>query len=57
MSYFERKNDFVLSYDAVNETNIPVNVNISLALKDLLKIEEINHVFTLKASREKHFIR
>ena len=39
------------SYDEETRTNIPVNVNVSFSLKDMLKIEEINHIFTLK---EKH---
>ena len=35
-------------YDRQTKTNIPVNINISMALRDVLKIEEINHIFTLK---------
>ena len=39
---------FSYRYDIANQKNIPVNVNISLTLKDVIKIEEINHAFTLK---------
>ena len=36
------------SFDRVNNVNIPVNINVSLAVIDILKIEEVNHVYTLK---------
>ena len=36
------------SYDEDLDSTIPVKVNISVSIKDILKIEEINHVFTVK---------
>ena len=35
-------------YDQENKKNIPVNVNISMAIRDVLKIKEVDHVFSLK---------
>ena len=32
----------------MNEKNILANVNLSLTLKDVIDIAEINHLFTLK---------
>ena len=42
---------FFFSYDKLTKTNIPVNVNISFAIEDVIKIEEINHKFHLKDKR------
>jgi len=35
-------------YDQITKQNIPVNINISMAIRDVLKIEEVDHIFTLK---------
>jgi len=40
--------NFLFRYDIVNESNVPVKVNISFAIKDVISIQEINHAFTLK---------
>ena len=42
---------FFFSYGKLTKTNIPVNVNISFAIEDVIKIEEINHKFHLKDKR------
>ena len=36
------------SYDKVNQINIPVNINVSMSIIDILKIEEVEHVYVLK---------
>ena len=36
------------SFDKINNVNIPVNINVSMAIIDILKLEEVNHVYTLK---------
>ena len=43
---------YVFSYDKSTRTNSPVNVNISFAIEDVIKLEEINHIFHLKDSRD-----
>ena len=42
----------MFSYDKSTRTNSPVNVNISFAIEDVIKLEEINHIFHLKDSRD-----
>jgi len=32
----------------LNKEIVPVTVNVSATINDILKIEEINHIFTLK---------
>ena len=36
------------SFDKVNNLNIPVNINVSMSIIDIIKIEEVDHVYTLK---------
>ena len=36
------------SFDRVNNVNIPVTINVSMSVIDILKIEEVDHVYTLK---------
>ena len=43
--YFFLKS-FLFSFE--EDSNIPVNINISIRVEDFIKIEEINHIFTLK---------
>ena len=35
-------------YDSKNDLIIPANVNVSIGMKKILKIEEVHHTFTLK---------
>ena len=35
-------------FDQINQENIPVNINISMSVIDMLKIKEVDHVYTLK---------
>jgi len=35
-------------FDKINNRNIPVNVNVSMSVIDIIKIEEVDHTFTLK---------
>ena len=32
----------------MNNLNIPVNINVSMSIIDIIKIEEVDHVYTLK---------
>ena len=36
------------SFDRDENVNIPVTINVSMSVIDILKIEEVNHVYTLK---------
>ena len=36
------------SFDNENQSNIPVMINVSISVIDVLKIEEVNHVYVLK---------
>ena len=36
------------AFDKVNNVNIPVNINVSMSIIDILKIEEVDHVYNLK---------
>ena len=36
------------SYDRVKNAIVPVTVNVSMSVIDILKIEEVNHMYTLK---------
>ena len=36
------------SFDKENNLNIPVNINVSMSIIDIIKIEEVDHVYTLK---------
>ena len=36
------------SYDKVAKQTSPVGINVSMSVMDVLKIEEVNHVYTLK---------
>ena len=36
------------TYDEETMTNIPVNINVSMSITDILKIEEVDHTYTLK---------
>lgn len=36
------------SFDKVNNINIPVNINVSMSVIDIIKIEEVDHIYTLK---------
>ena len=36
------------SYDREKDVNLPVNINVSMSVIDILKIEEVDHVYTLK---------
>ena len=36
------------TFDKVKNVNIPVNVNISMSVIDIIKIEEVDHVYILK---------
>ena len=36
------------SFDKVNNVNIPVNINVSMSIIDIIKIEEVDHVYILK---------
>ena len=36
------------SFDTVQNAVIPVNINVSFSVIDILKIEEVNHIYTLK---------
>ena len=48
-SLFEKaKADLNFRFDEELERNIPVNVNVSVAIQDVIKIVEIDHVYTLK---------
>ena len=42
------KISFVCSYDEKTERVVPVTVNISIIIKDILQIKEIDHTYTLK---------
>ena len=42
------KISFVFSYDEKTERVVPVTVNISIIIKDILQIKEIDHTYTLK---------
>ena len=35
-------------FDKIKQENIPVNINISMAVIDILRIKEVDHVYTLK---------
>ena len=35
-------------FDQIKQENIPVNINISMSVLDMLKIKEVDHVYTLK---------
>ena len=32
----------------MNSVNIPVNINVSMSVIDIIKIEEVDHVYILK---------
>ena len=36
------------SFDKVKNVNIPVNINVSMSVIDIIKIEEVDHVYILK---------
>ena len=36
------------SFDKVLKAVIPVNINVSLSVIDILKIEEVDHIYILK---------
>ena len=36
------------SFDKVKNLNIPVNINVSMSVIDIIKIEEVDHVYILK---------
>ena len=36
------------TFDKVNNVNIPVNINVSMSVIDIIKIEEVDHVYILK---------
>ena len=36
------------SFDREKNANIPVTINVSMSVIDILKIEEVDHVYTLK---------
>ena len=36
------------SFDKINNVNIPVNINVSISVVDIIKIEEVDHVYILK---------
>ena len=36
------------SYDRENNENTPVKINVSMSVIDILKIEEVDHIYTLK---------
>ena len=36
------------SFDRAKNANIPVTINVSMSVIDILKIEEVDHVYTLK---------
>ena len=36
------------TFDKVKNVNIPVNVNVSMSVIDIIKIEEVDHVYILK---------
>ena len=36
------------SFDKEKNVNIPVNINVSMSVIDIIKIEEVNHIYTLK---------
>ena len=36
------------SFDKINNRNIPVNINVSMSVIDIIKIEEVDHVYILK---------
>ena len=36
------------TFDKVNNINIPVNINVSMSVIDIIKIEEVDHIYTLK---------
>ena len=36
------------SYDRENNVNTPVKINVSMSVIDILKIEEVDHIYTLK---------
>ena len=36
------------AFDKVNNVNIPVNINVSMSIIDIMKIEEMDHVYNLK---------
>merc|ERR1719193_1117343 len=36
------------SFDKINNVNIPVNINVSMSVIDIIKIAEVNHIYTLK---------
>ena len=40
--------EYDVSYDEKKNTTVPVRVNVSIAIIDMIKIEEIDHIFTLK---------
>ena len=36
------------SFDKINNVNIPVNINVSMSVIDIIKIAEVDHTYTLK---------
>lgn len=36
------------TYDKATKKNTPASINVSMSIMDVLKIEEVNHVYTLK---------
>ena len=36
------------SFDKVNNINIPVNINVSMSVIDIIKIAEVDHNYVLK---------
>ena len=36
------------SFDKEKNLNIPVNINVSISIIDIIKIAEVDHVYTLK---------
>ena len=36
------------SFDKVKKRAVPVGINVSMTVTDIIKIEEVDHVYTLK---------
>jgi hypothetical protein len=53
VEYFPLQNNYnrkvaPFLFNKVNKTNIPVDINVAMAVTDILKIKEVDHVYTLK---------
>ena len=47
----------MFSYDPETKLNIPVDVTVSFIIKDVLKIEEIDHAYSLKVNPQEIILK